>query len=720
MAWLNQTLIWYGYIFILGIIFLPLTAHIFKKHFFDFGYPFTKIIAIVSLSFTTFLLGILRILPFQKTSLLIIIIISLYLNYQLLIKTNLLKQISDKIYFFILEELTFIFAFISWVIVRGQAPAIRGLEKFMDFGFINSILRTKFFPPLDIWYSATSSHPQGFFINYYYFGHLIGAFLIKLTAIASSSGYNLILATIFGLGVTETFSLVANLVYTFLKDKKKEISFKTIFLTGFLGSFIVNLGGNLHPIYVFTKGYPNNSPRPFWQILSKFNPAAYWYPNATRFIPFTIHEFPIYSYVVADLHGHVFDIPIVLLTLSFLFILTREIFPATGKQKNRSHYLLAGVLGFLTAIHYMVNAFDAPIYLLLTIIIFFAFYRLSVKFLKHITILIVSFVIFSLPFSINFKPFASGIGLNCSPNFLIAIHKLGPFVFEAGKCQSSPLWMLFILWGFFWINAIIFTFLQTKHHNKKIKIHTINDYLVSILFAYGTFLIIIPEFFYAKDIYPGYFRANTMFKLGYQAFIMMGIASAYTYFRITQITAKKTYWILKFTFIFFFFFTAIYPYFAIKSFYGNLSKPVKLNGINWLKSDYPADKEIVDYLNKNVSGQPTILEAQGDSYTDYERISAYTGLPTVAGWQVHEWLWRGSAQVVGKRIPDIIKIYQSEDLDLTKKLIKKYRIDYIIVSDLERKKYPKLDQDKFSKIGHLIFKSTNGKGLVFKTSQSTY
>ena len=35
-----------------------------------------------------------------------------------------------------------------------------------------------------------------------------------------------------------------------------------------------------------------------------------------------------------------------------------------------------------------------------------------------------------------------------------------------------------------------------------------------------------------------------------------------------------------------------------------------------------------------------VLEANGDSYSGYERVSAMTGLPTVLGWYVHEWLWR--------------------------------------------------------------------------------
>ena len=64
----------------------------------------------------------------------------------------------------------------------------------------------------------------------------------------------------------------------------------------------------------FLKIILGENPVPFWHLpLSiQFFPNMYWYPNATRFIHNTIHEFPLYSFVVSDLHGHVLDIPIVL------------------------------------------------------------------------------------------------------------------------------------------------------------------------------------------------------------------------------------------------------------------------------------------------------------------------------------------------------------------------------------------------------------------------
>ena len=108
----------------------------------------------------------------------------------------------------------------------------------------------------------------------------------------------------------------------------------TRIFSGFLTAFLVTLAGNMQTIYAFTRGYTGENVKPFWElvwgirdlgnvgglgILEIFRVLwgkigegmnTYWYPNATRFIPWTIHEFPSYSFVVSDVHGHVLSIPL--------------------------------------------------------------------------------------------------------------------------------------------------------------------------------------------------------------------------------------------------------------------------------------------------------------------------------------------------------------------------------------------------------------------------
>lgn len=697
MDWLFISLNWYVYLLILGAIFYPLTAKIFNRFTFDLGYPFSKVIAIILLSYSSYILGTLKIAPFNSVTLFSLMGIFAFINFLIQRRAKKVKNVYALASAILIEEALFLGAFVFWAYVRSQEPSIRSLEKFMDFGFMNSILRSEYFPPKDIWYSPLS-------INYYYFGHLSGALLTKLTNIVPAVSYNLILATILGLGVSQVFSLCTNIV-SFFAPKIRKVS---QILVGLIGAYLVNLGGNLHTIYLWTRGYPNDNPEPFWKIFSGYNPPAYWYPNATRFIPFTIHEFPSYSYVVADLHGHVFDIPFVLLTFALLFLLY------TGKW---SWKWTIGI-GFMTAIHYMTNAFDGPIYLLLTLILLLITFRLRYQFFLNVIVLIVSFILFSLPFSLFFAPFVGGIGVNCAPSFLVEMGKLGPFIFEKGNCQSSPLWMMGILWGFFWISFALFWILRRldRRVNKNPLMARLNSFIFAI-FSFGTLLIIIPEFFYIKDIYPDHYRANTMFKLGYQAFMMMGITSTLTIYLIKH--HVKIHWIKVSMAVVWgasAFLVAIYPFYSVPGYYGLLDRQPNLNGATWLTVDYPEDHEIIGYINSKIGGQPTILEAQGDSYSDYDRISAFTGLPTVAGWWVHEWLWRGSYDVVGKRIPDIVSIYESDSREETRSLIKKYGIQYVIVSRLERQKYPNIKEEKFNEIGKVLFRSSNGFGALYQVN----
>lgn len=716
MSWFFITFKWYIYLFILGIIFLPTAKLLFAK-FYDYGYPFAKIIGVLILSFTLFILGILKILPFSRGSIFALVSIAAVLNWWLFRKKPF-ELDKKRLTLLIAEEVLFFIGLLLWTLVRSQEPSLRGLEKFMDFGFMNSILRTTYFPPYDMWLS-------GHTINYYYFGHLMGAVLIKFAGIAPAIGYNLILATIFALGITQTFSLCFSIIHNSWN------SVRVALIGALLGLFIVNFGGNLHTIYSFTKGYANDKPVAPWELKnppigcytanskgeqewSLYCPQSYWYPNATRFIPFTIHEFPMYSYVVADLHGHVFDIPLVLLTLATLYILFTSLKEEPEKQKKQ--FGLTMLVGFLTSVNYMTNAFDGPIYLLLTLSLIFFALRLRLQFLLHFLTLIVSFVIFSLPFSIFFKPFVSGIGINCAPITTNVVTRFGPFLVEPGNCQHSAWWMLTILWGFFWFNFIFFglPFFKKKWLGTLDSHQQTACEFFLIIFAFGTALLVIPEFFYIKDIYPAHFRANTMFKLGYQAFIMMGIASSYTFvFYKKQIQKNIVYTTYLVCFIVLFLLTALYPYFAITSYYGRFQKTPQLDGAIWLKSQYPEYKEIIDYLNAHVGGQPTILEAQGDSYTDYNVISSYTGLPTVAGWLVHQWLWRGSSTIVSNIAPDIQTMYETPDGNVAKNLIRKYHIKYIVVGTNERTKYTNIQEKKFNAVAKKVFQSSVGNGMVF-------
>jgi len=347
---------------------------------------------------------------------------------------------------------------------------------------------------------------------------------------------------------------------------------------------------------------------------------------------------------------------------------------------------------------------------------FVLFYLYSQKEIQYksifisLAVIIVGFVIFVTPYNSNFKPFVSGIGVLCAPDFLTAKEKIGPLLFEPNHCQHSPWWQLLMLYGFFYFFVLSFLGFTIK-----VKKLFQADQFVLLLIILSTLLIILPEFIYVKDIYPAHYRANTMFKLVFQAFMLLSLASGYIIVRlISQIKEQKNKLLNVYNLFFIlalslFILVMLYPFQAVKSYYGNLQRSNGLNGIDYLTTLHPGDYDAIQWFNTNVHGQPVILEAQGDSYTDFARISTNTGLPTVLGWTVHEWLWRGTYAIPAPRIEEVKTIYTTADAQKAAALLKKYDVKYVVVGVMEHQQYPTLDEKKFTQLGKVVFQKEDTK-----------
>ena len=98
-----------------------------------------------------------------------------------------------------------------------------------------------------------------------------------------------------------------------------------------------------------------------------------------------------------------------------------------------------------------------------------------------------------------------------------------------------------------------------------------------------------------------------------------------------------------------------------------------------------------------------MLEAPGDSYSSYCRVSAMTGLPTVQGWYVHEWLWRGDTDKLNAEKADIETIYTSTEEGQVRSLLEKYQISYIFIGQMEREKYSNLNETLLRSLGEVVF-----------------
>jgi len=98
------------------------------------------------------------------------------------------------------------------------------------------------------------------------------------------------------------------------------------------------------------------------------------------------------------------------------------------------------------------------------------------------------------------------------------------------------------------------------------------------------------------------------------------------------------------------------------------------------------DRQAIDWLRANVHGIPTIVEANTLLYRCGARVSIYSGLPTVIGWDWHQKQQRSvlPGPMIDERIRDVRTIYTGRDLKETVRLLDQYNVQYIYVGALER------------------------------------
>lgn len=687
VQWVPIMLLWYGVFTVIGISFLPLTSLLFQS-FKTRGYEFTKPLGLALLGIVVFWLSSLFSLPIYATAV-VGLIIGTCISWGFFIRFRSRIRLPSLRHVFFIEA-GYLASFMLWAFIRGHEPSLASLEKYMDLGFVVSIVRNNIIPATDMWYSSVGN--KTFPINYYYFGHFLTALLSQLSTLTPSIAYNLMLATIASTLMVTSFSLGMHL-YLFLFPHEKV---RYAIVAGIISSYIINFGANLHTLYIFTRSYPDDAPVPFWKLWSPFAPDPYWYPKATRFIPFTIHEFPSYSHVVADLHGHLINTLHIMLIIGLLLVLVVE------KKDTLRTYLIMGIVALLLGISYMTNTTDFFVYSALTFTALTIRFKKIIPVLSQFLLIVGAAILVTYPFSRSFIPFASGIGINCPPSFINST--LSFITTDHDKCQLSPPWMLAILWGFFWfISALFLGFVFFKNTFKASKVR----YFVFFMVTLSLFLTIAAEFVYFRDIYPTHFRANTMFKLGYQAYIMFGLVTGpMLVLLVRKFITTRSLWYIPLTALaaIMVLFVGVYPAFSIPSYYSGSFK--SLDGAQWITERYPDHAAVIAYLKENDPGSKNILEAHGDSYTDYNMVSVYTGIPTVIGWPVHEWLWRGSYDAVSPRAQDVQKIYEvtNKTQSEVRRLLRKYNIRYVVISpQFEMKKYPSLSLSQWYILGKPVF-----------------
>ena len=233
---------------------------------------------------------------------------------------------------------------------------------------------------------------------------------------------------------------------------------------------------------------------------------------------------------------------------------------------------------------------------------------------------------------------------------------------------------------------------------------------VLLLVALAALLVLVPEFVYLRDQFGS--RMNTIFKFYYQAWLLWSLAAAFGVAVMLQKLRRGWLWAYSAGLTVVLLVALAYPTLGLFNKTNNFQPPFgwTLDGAAHLHRHYPDDAAAIRWLQSAPDG--IVAEAVGGSYSDYGRVSTYSGLPTVLGWHGHESQWRGGYEEQGSRLDDIKILYETDDWYLAQTILQRYGIRYVYIGTLERYTY-EVVESKFQRFLQPVF--IQGNVVIYVT-----
>lgn len=727
---------WWLIVSLLGLAIRPAVQLLFKD-WPTTGFCLTRYLGVLASGYCVWLLASLHILPFGWLGAWLCVLGVGVACYAAVLRrrprfSDLIPEATSEIRW---QELVFAGSLLFFGFFRMFGPEITGTEKIPDLSFLTSIVRSEWFPPLDVWFSGTT-------INYFYYGHYLVGFLTTLSGLPPAWGYNLGFCMIYALACSAAYGVV----YEMSRNRT----------AGNLSVLLVMIIGNLDTLKQLVIGLAGGSKLwpPEW-----FN---WWLASRVLVregLDVTINEFPFWSFILGDMHAHVLALPLTLTVLALgWFHYQSE--HAPGLKSLSMRVLFTGlVLGAVPAS----NTWDTPTaFAIITVAMLMGFLRSKGFTVSSLLALgreaLPTYLMAGLmyaPFHAAFAPVGTqGLGIVPSDQrspvgLFLLIHGLFLYtVLAYFLVKLAPQWSalskerrmlvgmgltilvvgaavsLSVVIGLLLLVMVLGIMVLSRRNLEDLPRYVV----VLVILAMG--LLLFTELFYIKDTYgPELRRQNTIFKVYYQVWILLAVASAALMSWLKenhQASPVSAY--LQWPVVSKFLLGAglLFPVLSLSVRYSDWSllkdktksALVGMDGSMFLKVYHPGDYNAVSWLNANTGDErPVVLEATGEAFTEYARISAFTGLPTVLGWANHQSIWRDPTwQSCLKRTQDIETIYKTTDEQEALRLLAQYEVTYIFVGRLERTRYQQANLtpgeisglDKFKNFAKVVSSSHDG------------
>jgi len=757
-------------------------AHLAMRRLPDRGCAVAPVLALLTLAWTTWMGGVLGVIPNSQlgvgATLILLGIGSAVLAWRQ--RQELPGFLRRRWPLIITVQLTFLAVFAFWALLISEAPAINHTEKPMDFGIMNAVVHADRFPPQDQWLAGhpIAYYYGGHFIAAM-LATLAGvptdaAYNLAMATIPAllAAGlvgliYNLLRFARARFAIALPAAVAAALAIVFLGNGSGML--ELAYARGWgSAAFWEWLG--VKGLLAAPEAATGWLPQGYW-----------WWWRGSRIIDtlsesgasldYTITEMPFFSFLLGDLHAHASALPFAILALCLALALLKSPIPP-GLEWFRRRPCEAPTLALTLGALAFINAWDFPLYIAVTagaaaLCWYAAGHRLPAALARAAALalaLTAAGILLYLPFYLSFDSQAAGILPVTGPatrpaHFLLVMG--APAILAAGlvaraalaaACPPAPLRNLalavaavslapFILWmlavgirvslalpllaagGLAAYCALTAAAAARSNADRDTDTNadtapapTSTFAFALLLAAAGFYLLAIAELFHIADQFGN--RMNTVFKIYYQAWLLLGIAGAVGVYYIVavplpgvprpdrRVPARLRRYLrrplrpyLRRTMPFAW--PALAALLVIASAYYPAAAVIErtgwgrdgaswsdntLSGLDYLRRSAPGEYEAIRWLQRNAP-PGGIVEAVGDGYTDYGRIAAATGRPTVIGWEGHERQWRGDDLAFAGRRQDVAAIYQSDDGAEVTRLLHRYAVRWVILGPRELQSY---------------------------------
>lgn len=635
--------------------------------------------------------------------------------------------------------------FVLVLLMRLSRPEIQGQEKPMDLGILASLLRAEAFPPPDMWLAGKS-------LPYYYWGSLVWTVPLEISGVELGVGYNLVAALLGGL----VFALAWTMGRT---------------LAGSAG------GGWLAACMVLVCGTPDG----LRQVLAGVGLTGVECWPSSRQIAGTITEFPLFTLWLGDLHPHLLSLPLALLAMLLalhagrngasvgLVVAMAAAFGATWAAnpwampatlvavcllllcgdgrwnwpvaEGLERWLAVGCVAVggavitspfhlsfhppwygLSLVHAWTPVVQLSLYagcLLLPVVIAVwvrvrgwfdgAAVRRQALALSLFALVLLAAVAgdstLLLLLGAASGSWALWVMVLRREQRGAAVVLAGLVVLFAGAAlpvsglgvPARP--VLVMLSAMMLVLAVAAVTGRGEETTRP----------AAALAALGVFMLLIPEVLYVKDTYgEDLHRMNTVFKSFFQAWVLLAVSVPALLFATVRSRWRRLAVI------------AVMMLPGLPHLAGVLAPLVSidargLDGLAWLM---PEDRAIVRFLRAQPAGT-SMIEAVGDSYSDYGRLSAASGVPALLGWANHELVWRGGdiAPELERRRHLVARLFVAVDEQQVRRLVAEAAVDLVVIGSLERRAMSQTTREAIRRAGEVVFEGGGALVVRFPRTQ---